>query len=397
MADNFNLTNLSVQSQSTVVTETYRNWDIWEKLLLALLIFGTIGNILTIIVMRSKRMRKSNESLFITTIAILDMSLLMIKFFVNMQKIYRIKIYSACIYIQYVVPQTIAWLVYWLIVVVTIERYIAVSKPFDVVALMSKKRCKFIILGLLIFFTALSTQAICLKSDPKRPHYCTLDTFILYKNTTKSVDICSIYMKSVFPWIKSALMSWIPWLPALIFNILILVSLSKSKKLRNKIITIPNSRNGRNLESMKCTEMSSLHGGRPINSSINGENKKTNIISRLKFYRQELKEKQITITLCTISFTFILFTAPFAIIELMRKISLSKNLKTFFNNRDLHRVGHFLLDCLHVTNFIFYCVIARRFRLELTRVGLQKLYCGSKRRKDQAITICSQYTSKSFL
>jgi hypothetical protein len=326
-------------------------------------------------------MKKRNESLFITTISVLDMSLLMIKFFANLQKINKIPIYSACIITQNVLPQIVAWQVYWLIVVVTIERYIAVAKPLEVSILMSKKRCKTIIITLFIIFTILSsTQGVCLKYNEKRPHYCALKEMIVFKNSTDQVDICMIYMKHVFPYIKSALMSWIP---ALIFNILILISLKKSKKLRDGI-TVSNG--------IKRNQNMSPKTSKNDNLQLN-MNKKGNIINRLKAYKQELKEKQITITLCTISFTFILFTAPFTIFEVIRKASHDKNLIQFLNSRDMHRLGHFLLDCLHVTNFIFYCVIARGFRSELKNIFLNNIWYCEKKNGSQG----SHQTARSFL
>ena len=375
-------------------TQIFRNWDIWEILLLVLFIFGTIGNSLTIIVMRSKRMRKRNESLLISTISILDMSLLTIKLFVNLQKINKIPIYSFCVLIQFVLPQIVAWQVYWLIVVVTIERYIAVSKPFQVNLLMSKMRCKMIIVTLFIIFTILSsTQAACLKYNEKKPHYCIVKEVVIFENSSKKTDICMVYMKNVFPWIKSALMSWIPWVPALVFNILILISLNKSKKMREVITIMSNGKNRRH-------DFNSMS---PMNSRVelcqNGDlkcllHKKSNILSQLKGLKRELKEKQITITLCTISFTFILFTAPFTIFEVVRKISDDKSVTAFLNSRDMHRLGHFLLDCLHVTNFIFYCVFARGFRSELRKFFLN---CNRRCIKNQEYKCGSNHTGKTFL
>ena len=42
-----------------------REWDFWDYGLLACLIFGTIGNSLSIIVMSAKKLRNSNAALFV--------------------------------------------------------------------------------------------------------------------------------------------------------------------------------------------------------------------------------------------------------------------------------------------------------------------------------------------
>ena len=43
-----------------------RDWDIWDYSLLACLIFGTIGNSLSIFIMNSKELRNTNNSLFVS-------------------------------------------------------------------------------------------------------------------------------------------------------------------------------------------------------------------------------------------------------------------------------------------------------------------------------------------
>jgi hypothetical protein len=367
----FSITQNLTNQNTTQITEfSYRKWDVWEKLLLTLLIFGTIGNLLTIAVMRSKKMCKTHESLIITCISISDISLLSIKFFVNMQKMYRIPIFNACIFIHYVLPQIIAWFVYWLIVVITIERFIAVSNPFHVNILFSKKRCRCVILTLFCIFTVLSsTQAVCLRGSKRQPYYCSIRKLELFSNST---DVCLSYMKNIFPWIKSALMSWIPWILAFIFNFLIVFSLRKAERLRRIISILPRVRSNNSIELLSrnasMTRLNSLitsYGCSESQSSYRKilNTRKIKMLNNLKLYQRDLKEKQITITLCTISFSFLLFTAPYTIFELMRNL----NGNAVFNNRDLHRFVLFLLDCLHVTNFIFYCLIGKRFRKELKR------------------------------
>ena len=50
-----------------------------EILLMVIFIFGTIGNVLSIIVMRSKRMRSSNAAMFVIMISLLDTIYLLIR------------------------------------------------------------------------------------------------------------------------------------------------------------------------------------------------------------------------------------------------------------------------------------------------------------------------------
>jgi len=45
-----------------------REWDFWDYSLLACLIFGTIGNSLSIIVMSAKKLRNTKAALFVRSI-----------------------------------------------------------------------------------------------------------------------------------------------------------------------------------------------------------------------------------------------------------------------------------------------------------------------------------------
>ena len=56
-------------SNITILTNNFinnpRDWDFWDYSLLACLIFGTIGNSLSIMVMSAKRLRNTNAALFV--------------------------------------------------------------------------------------------------------------------------------------------------------------------------------------------------------------------------------------------------------------------------------------------------------------------------------------------
>jgi hypothetical protein len=343
------------QSSPKSTTETFRSWDKWEIFLLVLLIFGIFGNTLMVILMRSERMRRTNESLLNVLIGVLNISFLLIKFLVNLQKIYKIRIYSACIIFHFVLPQIIAWEVYWLIVLLTIERYMLIARPFEISWIKSRSSFKSIVVSMLVAFSILSsTQAICLKYDEKKPYYCSIRE---KENTTDTQDVCSIYMKNIFIWIKSPLMSWVPWA---ILNVLIILNMCKFKSQNDNQIS--NDR-----ESVtNWTQLNSI-----FQTSIKNRNKHVNAtVRKIKLS----KKNQITIVLCIISFTFFILTGPFTILEVLRKMKLDDTLKNTLTNRTLHRFSHFLLDLLHVSNFIFYFIFSHGFRLELSRLFFSKCF-----------------------
>jgi hypothetical protein len=83
------------------------------------------------------------------------------------------------------------------------------------------------------------------------------------------------------------------------------------------------------------------------------------------------KEKQITIMLLTISISFILLTLPYSAFELLRKLNVNYK---WLKNRNVMRAFMLLIDINHATNFILYCLTAKRFRNELKTIICAKLY-----------------------
>ena len=74
---NSNITESNSNLNSTVIKPEYiiRDWDFWDYSLLICLIFGNIGNFLSILVMNSKELRNSNTALFVSIFKKLNISI----------------------------------------------------------------------------------------------------------------------------------------------------------------------------------------------------------------------------------------------------------------------------------------------------------------------------------
>jgi hypothetical protein len=379
-----------------------RSWDFGEVTLLALLIFGCIGNTLTIIVINKKRMRNTNASLFVTCMALSDIVLLVLKFTANMIKIYRIPIYDLCIFIQ-IIPQAASFISVWLVIITSAERAAAVLFPFKVMLIFSRFRCKLIIACMLIVFCLLSASIIfCLQYSPTQPYYC------LIKGTLEGN--CFFYYTYIFPWIKSAFGCWLPSLFGIILNLIIISALYRASNARRGITNTPLSRTFSSMrqnaqsdslvKSPKTSKFKRIYrfsnkansdpeqneAMKPLkNPSLNSNNKNgsngserkceptkavTNAgTNRVRFsttYGKSSKEKQITIMLLTISISFIILTLPYSAYELLRKLDFLQY--KWLKNRHVMRACMLLIDINHATNFIFYCLTAQRFRKELYKV-----------------------------
>ena len=352
----------SSPTTATTTTTTYRPWDFGEIGLLIMLIFGTVGNCLSISVMRNKRMRNTNAALFVTCMATSDTILLLAKFIGNMIKLYRVSIYNLCILIQ-VVPQAASFISVWLIIITSAERMIAVLRPLKVGIIFSKKRCQSIIILMILFFFALSSSlSICISYSIQQPYYCQI------KGSQNGT--CFQYYTYVFPWIKSSLGSWMPSILGICFNLVIICELYRASRERE---TITNAKS-------KINNSNHNHNHNGVSSNllqVQSNLVSTKSRSNLDLSKQNggggggghKKEKQITIMLLTISISFIVFTLPYSTYELLRKLGVKF---TWLKNRNVMRACMLLMDLNHSTNFIFYCLTAQKFR-----TALVENFCGN--------------------
>ena len=364
-SNSFNITLLSAYTTSILHKDPTsqsqprptRPWDFGEITLLILLIFGTFGNLLTIMVMRRKRLRNTNASLFVICIAISDMILLVLKFLANMIKIYRVPIYDLCIFIQ-VIPQAASLISIWLIIITSAERTVAVTFPLKVQIIFSKIRCKTIMLFMIIFFIGLSsTTSICIHHSKQQPYYCQIRGDL---NGT-----CFYYYTYVFPWFKSIFGSWVPSLLGITLNLVIIRALYKAANSRKNITTKSSLQRKGSFIELENLENRRLSAKKSLSRSTKSTRSVRSLPEPSLATTNQSKEKQITIMLLTISLSFIILTLPYAIFELLRKLGVGFKI---LKSRTFMRVCMMLIDINHATNFILFCLTAQRFRTELKKI-----------------------------
>jgi hypothetical protein len=139
---------------------------------------------------------------------------------------------------------------------------------------------------------------VCLKSLPKTPYFCGI------KGDYDGP--CRYYINSIYPGIRSALISWIPSILAIFLNVFIIKALAKARIQRKEMANLlPRSK--------KCFEENVLM---PTSSSITkvlSSSREASAKYSIRTDRGSIKkkvsnlsqERQITIMLCTISLTFV--------------------------------------------------------------------------------------------
>ena len=91
----------------------------------------------------------------------------MIKFLINMQKLYKIPVNVFCIIIK-ILPDAFSFTSNWIIIAAIIEKFIAVRKPLNASSLLTRKKCYKTMWTILVLSVSVSsTQSFCLKSLDK--------------------------------------------------------------------------------------------------------------------------------------------------------------------------------------------------------------------------------------
>jgi hypothetical protein len=249
--------------------------------------------------------------------AVSDNIFLSSKFLAQIIKIYHIKVYNFCIISFIIVPQVASFTSIWLVIIITAERCVSVALPFKFAQIFTKKKCIIVITCMILLFLALtSSTSFCLEYSQFKPYLCSI----------RDYGNCKFYFNNVYPIFKSILGSWLPSLLGICLNTIFIFFLKRVSKRRREI-----TRRAQNIN----------------NSSINN------------------KEKQITIIVMAISFSFLILTMPYSIFEFMRKMLDHKTFHEIISAnkvRTFQRAALLLIDLNHSTNFLFYVLTAERFR-----------------------------------
>lgn len=279
---------------------------------------GIIGNILSIIVLRNKRMNNLSISLVLTVLSVTDMIVLTVGLapeWIGLVFDFDIKVKSSilCKLIHFILYSS-SEISAWLIVAVTVERYFIVCRPLLVPSVCRKSRAiKYIILIIFI---------LCLVN---LHNFWTVD--IIYEKW-RGVYTCSDTVvndigEHFLLWIDAALFAFLPTLILIIFNALILKHIANGEAL---------------LVTMKITP------------------------ARNKFYYVRL-----SFVLMMVSCTYILSTIPISVVVILTVTwksnpAINRILSSIWIAR---AVAELAMYVNHSINFILYSLSGEKFRMTI--------------------------------
>ncbi|XP_021368428.1 growth hormone secretagogue receptor type 1-like [Mizuhopecten yessoensis] len=284
---------------------------------------GTFGNVLSFIIMMRREMRQTPTFFYLAALAVADTVVLYLS---ALKTWIRLITGFELLHISNASCKTFIFTIQfslhfsaWLIVAVTIERFLAVWFPLRANRMCSLSRAKFVTFMIALTFALVNVYLFWtaeLLTDPSRPE--------------GSQDICAAYayknfVCNVFPWVNLLLYSFLPFVILLVFNSLIVVSLVRNKGIFSNMT-------------------------------------KDDRVAR---YRH----RRLAITLLVISFVWIVTTLPRSVYGLVKGKPGSLDELGY---QVLGKVICFVLMYInHSINFFLYCLTGQRFRMEFVKFMCQ--------------------------
>ena len=296
-----------------------------------LIIIGTFGNMFAFLILRRRSMIKVSTYFYLACLAIADLFVLYVGLLrmwigeltgmdLQNQAVWLCKL---TVILGYIASDTAVWI----IMAVTVERFIVVCYPFKANQMCNVPRAKKVILGLVLLMFGINlhflwtVESVEEVIDGRNVVYC------------RAVEPYSTLVNEAWPWVDACIYSFLPFVFIIILNIMIIKQVVKAHRTRERMQSV--------------SERQKLEGR-----------------------RQNTEGTKLTIMLLTVSFSFLLTTLP---------MNVSLIVTTFWNQvlNDPHKVARFtlvksitelLMYLNHSMNFFLYCATGKKFRQQIVRL-----------------------------
>lgn len=328
-----------------------------------LVVIGTIGNLFSLIILARYRSKVKTYT-YLAVLAAMDILVLYVGLLRIWLSIFFIDIPS----ISSLLCKSISFLGYvssdlsvWLIVAVTMERFVAVYFPLRASRIFTTSRVRLIILGIALVICAANLHVLW-----------TLDLRHTRQNNS-NVTLCKplpafqSLMVTIWPWVDAAMYSFIPFVVITVFNILLIKRISEARNMR------------KHLQQYTVRRKSSTCSGNTNAKSFENS-------------------KRLTRMLIAVSFTFLVTTLPVNVFHIVspvlgpddKTMELGEYIESFALFSLLRTIAEMLMYLNHSINFFLYCVTGKQFRYQFMQ--LICMGCGLKFSKVKSLI---SYRSRS--
>ena len=207
----------------------------------------------------------------------------------------------------------------WILVAMTLERFIAIWFPFKVKTFCNKRNAIISIVFMLVFFVLANLQFVFTFDE-------VYDPFVKYDCRPKEEH--AKFVQYVWYWIDGVMYAFLPITLIIVFNGLIIHAVRKSGKEQRDL----------------------------TNRAINMSEKLT-------------QQRQLTVMLLTISLVFVLLILPNCIFFIVRTYwSWRETMQGIAQYYLVYQTVFLLSDLNHAVNFYLYCLSGRKFRQKFTQI-----------------------------
>lgn len=312
-----------------------------------LLIFGIFGNIVSFLILMRRSMRKLSTYVYLAVLSVTDTLILLIGLLplwigeltdlvMRDQSDWICKLTNVAGY-------TASDYSVWLIIAVTVERYIAVCHPLKAPTMCSRRRAVMVIILMLLTFLLLNIH-----------FFWTVEVHTYTHNNDDYAYQCegtanfTKLVQDIWPWVDAFLYSFLPFVVISVINSLIIHQVVQAHRSRSSLQSNIDQRNNRVQEtSLKLTMM-----------------------------------------LLTISFAFLLTTLPMniSLIGTAFYNRYSNDLRFTARFKLVRTITELLMYLNHSMNFYLYCATGQKFRQQLLLLFCHKSRCLKKVISDKSLT-----------
>ena len=311
---------------------------------------GTFGNVMSFVVLLRPRMRHTSVYFYLKVLACADTAVLYVsgfKTWIRLQTGYELMHASdfACKTVMFLLVFALH-LSAWTVVLMTFDRFVAVWFPFRATILCSFARAR------------LATGVLTLLLVGYNLHF--FWTHLLWQPTNRPLPVCGPahddrFMRGPYEWIKLTTYTFVPFIAIFGLNVAIIVRLRwTSPQLRR---SYGGGGSGGGVGGRRSSLESTAMMTGSTSATATATAGETSTMGR---------QSRVTYMLLSVTLTWLLLTAPFALHSLVRF-------------RQFRAVAFLLMYCNHSINFYMYCVSGRNFRKELRGLLVAVCRCRCRR------------------
>ncbi|CAF0718948.1 unnamed protein product [Brachionus calyciflorus] len=346
---------------------------IWTPILV---VTGAILNLLTIKVFCRRKMRKYCVSLSMISLAVSDTTVLTIPLLLS----WIDEVFFNYYYVNHTIWCNLhgyADLISssnssWIIILISIERWYAVCRPWEKQRKFTNKRVLITLFGLFSF------SLVFFSYFPLSLHRVRVS-----QNTTSPLE-CQLYRENAyyfFGFISVIIVYILPFLILFYFNLMIIFNL-RLRPFKSRSVSVKKTKSKKNLEISEYS-VSQIEFSQQVSLSNSNNH-----------FNYSKNDRNLSITLVTVAFTFMSLTFPFQVYWFYENIYLNFNFDVFnnfslnssfiltksFNQTSLtqkyFKDTTFLLKNMnYFINFFLYSALSKLFREEfLASISEKKLF-----------------------